>query len=123
EMRGRSVPASDDELATVEIEQHGDTVQAVVRGEVDMSNADDIGLRLQAACNGAGALVLDLSQLRFLDSHGVAAIFELHRELAAHNRSLQIFAGAESMVARVLDLTGMAQIIPVSYADSEPAHD
>jgi len=117
------VPASDDELAVIEFERLGDTVRAVVRGEVDMSNADDIGVRLRAACDGAGSLVLDLSQLAFLDSHGIATIFELHREMAGRNRGLEVFADADSIVARVLDLTGLTQVVPTTYAESDAAHE
>ena len=125
------MPASDDELAAIEYERLGDTVRAVVRGEVDMSNADEIGVQLRAACNGAGTLVLDLSELAFLDSHGVATIFELHREMAGRNRDLEVFADAGSIVARVLDLTGLTQVVPTTYAApyaaseaaSEAAHE
>ena len=117
------MPASDDELAAIEFERFGDTVRAVVRGEVDMSNADDIGVQLRAACNGAGGLVIDLSQLAFLDSHGVATIFELHREMAGRNQGLEVFADAGSIVARVLDLTGLTQVVPTTYAESDAAHE
>ena len=88
-----------------------------------MSNADDIGVRLRSACNGAGGLVLDLSQLTFLDSHGIAAIFQLHRELLDDHLGLEVTAVADSIVARVLDLTGLTQILPITYTDAGAARD
>lgn len=116
------MPASgDEELATIEIQRVADSVHAIVRGEVDMSNATDIEARLRSACDGAGGLVLDLSQLSFLDSHGVAAIFELHRELAAHHLSFEVIAGPDTVAGRVFELISLTQILPMR--NPQAAHE
>jgi anti-sigma B factor antagonist len=80
--------------------------------EIDIINAP--GLRsalLQAAADGSGALVADLTRTRFCDSAGLHALVAAHnRARAADGELLLVVCGAA--VLRVLAITGADRVIP-----------
>lgn len=106
-------------LTTRITESDGCTVVAV-EGELDMSTADQLRDELSRVIgNGDGHLVLDLGDLRFCDSAGLAVFVKVHNELDGTGRRLAI-ARPAPIVARVLDLSGLAEVVP-SAADAAAA--
>jgi anti-anti-sigma factor len=93
----------------------GDVVIATVKGEIDISNAASVkdGL-LRAVPNTATALVLDLSNTAYVDSSGVRLIFELAERLRSRGQRLALVVPDESMIKRVLFLTEVQQVVPMS---------
>ena len=70
-------PAGDTSLR---VSRDEDVVIAVLDGEIDMANAQDLFGRITAALdNRARGLVLDLSTTRYLDSSGLQALLDLNR--------------------------------------------
>ncbi len=64
---------------------------AAVEGEIDGSNAADLRLALSERLpSTASALVLDLSQVRYLDSSGIHLLFDLGRRLAARRQAIRL---------------------------------
>src|SRR5206468_1276787 len=56
------------ELARIEVERRGDRTVVSIDGEVDMSNAAELGAAVSAAVpNGARELVVDLTATTYLD--------------------------------------------------------
>ena len=51
------------------------TAVLVVRGEIDLSNADALASELAAALPKQGRLVVDLTGVDYLDSAGLTALF------------------------------------------------
>lgn len=100
------------ELATITFEQHGTTVHARLAGELDMSNAGDIHQRLLTAGRDSLRLLVDLSELTFIDSAGVSALDQLNLALTQDGQ-LQIIAPDGSIPARTLALVGMDKILPM----------
>ena len=102
----------------------GDLLNPVVllRGEVDGSNADDLAERIAAAIrNDALALVLDLSQVTYLDSSGVRLVFRLARGLRDRQQALHLVVPAGSRVRRLLDLAGVEEVARVlTHAQALP---
>lgn len=91
--------------------------------EVDITNA--AGLRsalLQAAADGPGALVADLTRTRFCDSAGLNTVVAAHnRARAAGGELLLVVCGAA--VLRVLAITGADRVIPTfATLDDALAH-
>lgn len=84
------------EDAIVDITRHDrDGVSVLeVEGEVDLTNAN----ALEQAVEGiaAGAVVLDLSRVAYLDSSGIRAIDRGHRHLAREQRPLLIVSPPDS---------------------------
>ncbi len=102
-------------LEQVELEQCGDVVVAHVSGEVDLSNAATITERLLAAIpNTATTLVVDLSGTSYLDSSGVRMIFDLANRLRNRRQELELVVPDASTIKRVLLLTEVEQVVPMS---------
>jgi anti-anti-sigma factor len=102
-------------LEELHIQQVDDVVLAYVRGEVDLSNAPSVRERLlEAVPNTATALVVDLSGTDYLDSSGIGLIFELAARLQGRGQRLALVVPEESVVRRVLLLTEIEQVAPIS---------
>jgi anti-anti-sigma factor len=95
------------ETATLEIARGGEgAVHARLAGELDMASAPDVRTRVYAALSdGAQALTLDLSGLRFLDSAGVELLFRLHEDLAMRQIPLRLYVPEGALIRRTLEVT------------------
>jgi anti-anti-sigma factor len=102
-------------LEQLELEQVGNVMVAHVSGEVDLSNAGSVTERLvDAMPNSATGLVLDLSGTHYLDSSGVRMLFELAQRLRNRGQDLELVVPDESNVKRVLLLTEVERVVPMS---------
>ncbi len=92
-------------LVGLEIEDRGDIVIARVTGELDISGASRAGERIAAEVpTSARGLVVDMSELDFIDSSGVAMLFGLVRRLSSRRQELRVVAPEGRPVARVLEI-------------------
>lgn len=101
-------------LATIRLETLQGALVARLAGEVDSSNAKELGARLTDSIpNTAMGLVLDLSETTYLDSSGVQLLFELADRLRRRQQQLHVVVPPESFVAdvvRAVNLVGSATI-------------
>jgi anti-sigma B factor antagonist len=101
-------------LATLRVETMRGTPVAHLAGEVDASNAGDLGQQVAAAVpNTAMGLVLDLSDTGYLDSSGIQLMYELADRLRRRQQRLIIVVPPESFIADVLgavNLAGLAEL-------------
>lgn len=58
------------------VDDHADPAAAILTGELDRTNADQLAAALDAV-PGDRPVILDLSQLRFIDSTGFAAVIRM----------------------------------------------
>ena len=99
--------------ADVTVTRRGEYVIARIGGEVDASNAGWIGGRLRAELsNRSDALLVDLSAVTYLDSAGIALMFELAEELRTHRQQLELVIPEGSSIARMAALTGLSGAVP-----------
>ncbi len=88
---------------------------AEVSGEIDSSNANDLRLAVSdRLATTVTVLVLDLSEVTYLDSSGVESVFELARRLAERRQELRLVAPVGSGTRRVLELCavgGVAELL------------
>ena len=92
--------------AQVAVERHGAAVVARLNGEVDMTNAGYVGDELRSSVpNDATALVVDLSDTRYIDSAAISLLFELARRLARRRQDLRLVVPDGSPLVRVLEIT------------------
>ena len=84
----------------------------LLRGELDMACSPTLDAALKRICTDqVQALVLDLSQLTFIDSTGLRAIL-LARELCeSHGSELRLIPGP-SQVQRLFEVTGLLDRLP-----------
>lgn len=95
-------------LAEVRLETRDDVRVARVVGQIDMSNARDVGRELGEAVAAADfGLVVDLSETTYLDSAGVNLLFELGERLETRQQVLRLVVPQGAAVRRLLRVTGV----------------
>jgi anti-sigma B factor antagonist len=80
-------------------------VRIILTGEIDMSNVGTLTQALAAAPTTAHSIVVDLADVTFLDSTGIATLLSAYRRAVAAGQTLTV-VNAQGMVRRVLDITG-----------------
>jgi anti-sigma B factor antagonist len=81
-----------------------------VSGDIDLAAAPALRSRLQDAINAGNAfIVLDLSELLFIDSTGLGVVVGAHRRAGEVGGEVRI-AAAAPRVMRVLSVTGLDRV-------------
>jgi anti-anti-sigma factor len=101
--------------ATVTVDHESDdTARIALAGEIDMDNASQVQHQiLGAISNQHTAVTLDLSGIEYIDSAGLRVLFTLGNRLATLQIVMRLVVPEVSPVRRVIDLSGMANTIPV----------
>lgn len=87
----------------------------VIAPEGELARVGDFRAALSdAAREGAAAVVVDLSQVSFIDSSGLGALVELHNRLRRSGRRLAVVAPGGSASAVLLSLAGLRERLPIS---------
>lgn len=108
------------DLARLTVEDRGDLRFAEIAGEVDASNAVDVKIALMADLpNASHGLVADMRRLDYLDSSGIAVLFELADRLARRGQKLAIVVSPEALVRPTLELTGVASVAELASTPEE----
>lgn len=91
-----------------------------VRGELDLSTVARWEEDVEAVGREASVVVLDLSQVGFVDSAGVRSLFHLVREARRQGTRLLFVAPPEGQVRRLLEILDLEALTPVcdSRADA-----
>jgi anti-anti-sigma factor len=101
-------------IARVEEVWHGEIPVASVHGEVDASNAAEIGERLRSLLtNHLQAMVVDLSGVTYLDSAGINLLFALGDQLSGRQQRLAVVVSDGSPIARMIAITGLGEKVTV----------
>jgi anti-sigma B factor antagonist len=92
----------------------GDYTVLELSGELDLASSADLDREVMAAIlrTDAGALVLDLTALEFMDCSGLHVLLEAHRRCQRSGIELRL-RGPRHAVRRVLDLTDTARLFDV----------
>jgi anti-anti-sigma factor len=81
-----------------------------VTGEVDMSNAENVGSAVVAAIPAdVRGVVLDLSRVEYLDSAGVFVIQGVRQTLLARDQAFALVAPAASPASATLRIAGVSR--------------
>lgn len=88
------------------------SVTARLSGELDHFSADSARNMLDRLIDDRNVrlLVLDLSDMTFMDSSGVGVIIGRYKRMAARGGTIKVF-GASRQVDRLLELSGLYRII------------
>ena len=106
--------ASGGSLLTIAHEREGAVDVLIVEGEIDISTAARFHEALSAAVSGGhGPLVLDLSEVTFIDSTAVHVLSTIAGALDAQCRRLAVACVEGRPVHRVLSLTGLPASVAV----------
>jgi anti-anti-sigma factor len=99
----------DDELS-IRTSREGSTATVAAEGEIDLSTVDELRSAVTAAADGVDNLLLDLTEVEFIDSAGLGGLLELRSTLRSRSVTLQISAGA-GPVRQAMEITGLSELL------------
>jgi anti-anti-sigma factor len=102
----RSIDAVADEMGTVELEDDGRG--ATLHGELDLASYEMISATLGPMFEATGDVVLDLSDVTFIDSSAIRLFVRLQE--SRNDTGVVRLRGAAPHVARVLDVAGVRDL-------------
>jgi anti-anti-sigma factor len=101
-------------MADVRVEREDEIVVAVLTGEVDMSNAAAIRLQIaESVTSDEDALIVDVSELSFMDSAGLHALIELGTVLEERRQQLLLCVPHGSPIERAIEIVGLPRAVSV----------
>jgi anti-anti-sigma factor len=101
-------------LTEIEVEEYDRVRVARLAGELDLSGVQDVGDALAAAAGGdAIGLVVDMTELRHIDSAGVRMLFDLRRRLGHRRQELALAVPARARIRDVLELAAVGEAVPL----------
>jgi anti-sigma B factor antagonist len=108
---------SQDELSIdIRTEDGGELLLFKLRGSLDLATSPTVRAALMDATEkGKRDIVVDLTQLEFLDSTGLGALIGAHRRAAEHNGTLRLIV-SEGPIARLLNITGLIRVLSVYHS-------
>lgn len=97
----------------LEVRRDREAIVIAAKGELDISSADYFAAELERAGQaGVELIVLDLAELQFIDSSGIASLVKAEQEAQAYGRRLVVVRGPRQ-VQQLLELTGLAQRLTI----------
>ena len=84
----------------------------VVHGEIDLATADAVRANLRNAFERSGTVVLDLREVGFMDTQGLAVVIEAQQTSAAEGSQFAI-TRAPDHVHRLFDMIGLTSRLTV----------
>lgn len=104
-----------------------DRVVLTVSGDVDLATHARFQADIDQAWDGSTDLVIDCSQVTFLDSMGLRVLVQTVQRAAEHDRSVALAAPSDA-VAHILELSGIRDLftevgpVPDSEPEANPGH-
>ena len=111
-------PGSARPIMAIETAVVDDVVLVTVHGEVDLSSSPDLAERLDAVLDASPgtAVVLDLTQVQFIGSSGLAVLAtraDHAHHAAPDNPRIRLVAGTNHRVIRPFSATGLDRHAPL----------
>ena len=101
-----------DEALTIEVRHEQGCAIVTVAGEIDISTVTPLRDRLFEVAASGAPLVVDLEQVSFIDSVGLATLVGAAKRAAAHGGTLQV-ACAMAKIRQLVRLTQLDRRIPL----------
>jgi anti-sigma B factor antagonist len=113
-----------DELSIdLKAEEGGETLVFRLRGSLDLATAPTVRAALMEATEkGRHHLIVDLTQLEFLDSTGLGVLIGAHRRTAERNGSLRLVIN-DGAIGRLLNITGLIAVFAVYHTLDDARRD
>ena len=100
------------DLASFVADRHDDVVVGFLSGEIDLSNAMELeSVIADAVPNTVRGVVLDLSELTYIDSAGVRLLLSLAGRLRWRGQDFVLAAPPDSRCRRVLSMAGVGSTV------------
>ena len=100
-----------DKPAEIRTQRDADSLTITVCGEIDLSTADDLdGAIREAEDTEIGQIVVDLSDLAFLDSSGLSVLLQASARSREDGNRLSFVPSKHEIVTRLIALTGTGEM-------------
>jgi anti-sigma B factor antagonist len=117
EGRGASKAGAANAFSVVR-EQSDAQIRLLLRGDLDLASAPEFERAISDASREVpAALVVDLSALDFLDSHGLRSILSAQRLCEESGCQLSVIPGEQAQ--RLFELTGLSERLPITQAQED----
>jgi anti-sigma B factor antagonist len=112
-----------DELSIDLKTEEGGTLVFGLRGSLDLATALTVKAALNEAMEkGSHDLILDLTQLEFLDSTGLGVLIGAHRRAAERSGSFRLVI-TDGPIGRLLNITGLVTVFAVYHSLEDAQRD
>jgi anti-sigma B factor antagonist len=93
------------------VERHNGAIVLRLAGELDLYNAEEVrGALAEAVASDPKRIVIDMSEVRFVDSTALGVLIEARSKLG---RSDLLLAGPQLETRRTLQVSGLDRHLPV----------
>jgi anti-anti-sigma factor len=89
-------------------------VRVQVRGDLDLSTSPELGDALLRELTDGKAVVLDLSEVTFIDSTGLNALFRALGACKSNGGALALSPNLPAQVSRVFQISGLDALLPIA---------
>ena len=104
----------------VALRRLGPVAIAELKGEIDMANADDLVMALEAEeVTLARGVAVDLSHVTYIDSAGVRALFKVARTLADMEVKLAVVVPEASSLRRLAKIARLDRVASICMSPAE----
>jgi stage II sporulation protein AA (anti-sigma F factor antagonist) len=110
-----------DDMVRVQFSVDDGTAVVAIGGEIDLSNVDAVRRLIDANLDAANRLVVDLCDLAYIDSAGIALLFALSERLETRGQELHVVVPEPSPVRRVLMFTDLPTHVAM-HGSAEEVH-
>lgn len=102
-------------------DREGPVLVVRLRGDIDLENADRLLRQTldHSFEDGVLALVVDLSEVTFLDSAGIRTLFGIHTAMGERGRPVGVVVPRGAVIARVLTITGIPDVMVLAPSIDE----
>ena len=104
-------------MKTATREQPGTTI-VDVSGDIDMGTSPGLRKTLLQSLRNTSRLVINLREVRYVDSSGIASLVEVLKEARSTEKRLVLF-GLNQTVHQVLQLTRLTKIFEIRETEEE----
>jgi anti-anti-sigma factor len=109
-----------DGTLSIRVDEEGPSCVIALRGELDLANAGILEAELETAMATEAEVVIDMRELEFIDSSGIALLIGAMGQDGGSPR-LSFVPSEFAAVTRVLELTGVTERMPIaegSFSDA-----
>jgi anti-anti-sigma factor len=96
-------------------------IRVSVQGELALGSAGELERAVEPELLAGRNVLLDFSQITFIDSFGLRAMIGLVRIAKDNSRELKLSSGLPAHARRLMEIVGLLPFVPIAGADAEPA--
>lgn len=103
----------------VDVNNEGRAVVFAVQGELDLASSPTLEQAIDGVSNDdIDLLIVDLRELRFMDSTGLHALVKANKRAGEAGRKFAVIQGG-AQIQRLLSLTGVGELLTVAESPEE----